>query len=515
MSIFTSVDRTDRNQALPNIEKILERPLKVGSPEQECVKNVYARISNGTYSLSQLVNQVEKENKASSQGFSNPDYQHLHKKKTSILLLREGIKAKEQYYKSHPTLKKISNIFQKIFSMFGISTQIERATELKIKLESEINVQRRGVLSEYTSKAKTSTPGTASGASAKKGKGAEKDIYLKPGTLTKTKGKEHLLETEDGTTYVFKKKSQGKGEKGAAKQVVGLGRRLHKDLDRDSQFKGDEVIVLQLTDVFLVDHLMRKGAREVPIDDRDLSGLESLKREMILQNKLRGKSERFYPKIHDIVRTEKGIYVVVERFDGDLTKKAASSEKEKLIVARDLVKGLKRLHDSKVYHRDIKPENVFLEFDKKTNKVERAVIADFGEACTSQEKDKIKNRSGTSAYGSFRYHHEKVDASTFTSKDLELNDKAALGMTLYEKVVGKSVETKEKNKREQLKRVNELNPKTKMETILEYAPKPENMNSLEGISWQLMFEPEKISLAEAEKKLDKLYRAETFKIALE
>lgn len=65
------------------------------------------------------------------------------------------------------------------------------------------------------------------------------------------------------------------------------------------------------------------------------------------------------------------------------------SFKEKVKIIKDLLTGLKGLHDTDLVHRDIKRDNVFV--DKQANEV-KAVIADLGQGCSKKEaKGKIPN----------------------------------------------------------------------------------------------------------------------------
>jgi serine/threonine protein kinase len=65
------------------------------------------------------------------------------------------------------------------------------------------------------------------------------------------------------------------------------------------------------------------------------------------------------------------------------------SFQDKVKIAKDLITGLKGLHETNLVHRDIKRENIFV--DKKGSDV-KAVIADLGQGCSTKEaKGKIPN----------------------------------------------------------------------------------------------------------------------------
>lgn len=78
----------------------------------------------------------------------------------------------------------------------------------------------------------------------------------------------------------------------------------------------------------------------------------------------------------EVITHNKGVFCVMEYLEGgtlrNLLKNGPVSEQEGTRILRELLLGLKDIHESGLVHRDIKPENIFFTKNKKVK------IGDFG-----------------------------------------------------------------------------------------------------------------------------------------
>ncbi len=88
-------------------------------------------------------------------------------------------------------------------------------------------------------------------------------------------------------------------------------------------------------------------------------------------------------RIHEIIETEDGDFLVLELIEGESLKAASKEELEyefKLYVAERIAEALVAAHDKGIAHRDLKPENVMLADDGGVK------VLDFGLAYTVDEQ---------------------------------------------------------------------------------------------------------------------------------
>lgn len=115
----------------------------------------------------------------------------------------------------------------------------------------------------------------------------------------------------------------------------------------------------------------------------------------ILKNIKAIRSAEGLAPISDIKEVDGKIEITEPIYDDGNLREALSeglSEKEKLCIARDIIKGLKSLDSHNIAHLDIKPENILLKRDFQGNVI-GALISDF-HACTSYEELKKSKSHG-------------------------------------------------------------------------------------------------------------------------
>ncbi|KAF3661986.1 Cell division control protein 2 -like protein [Capsicum annuum] len=82
-------------------------------------------------------------------------------------------------------------------------------------------------------------------------------------------------------------------------------------------------------------------------------------------------------RLHDVVHSEKRLYLVFEYLDLDLKKHMDScpefSKDQRLMFLYQILRGIAYCHSHRVLHRDLKPQNLLI--DRRTNALK---LADFG-----------------------------------------------------------------------------------------------------------------------------------------
>lgn len=111
-------------------------------------------------------------------------------------------------------------------------------------------------------------------------------------------------------------------------------------------------------------------------------------------------------KLYDIYETRDSLYMVMELLRGgevfdSIIKKGTYSEKEAATVMRQVVQGVKYLHDHGITHRDLKPENIIYEKDPYKNPGALVKITDLGLAKylgNDESSGMMKTACGTPGY---------------------------------------------------------------------------------------------------------------------
>jgi serine/threonine protein kinase len=118
---------------------------------------------------------------------------------------------------------------------------------------------------------------------------------------------------------------------------------------------------------------------------------------------------------------------------------------DKLVIALQLIGGLKYLHEKNIYHRDIKPENIMIKFDHANSKLIAKYI-DFTFSCHKDFTcDQSPSHLGTAVYMSPEYLRDRRSSKSARLPDQERislyksNDLWALGATLYFLFTGKEI----------------------------------------------------------------------------
>lgn len=169
-----------------------------------------------------------------------------------------------------------------------------------------------------------------------------------------------------------------------------------------------------------------------------------------------GRLDGIPPAFHavfNVTAPEKTGYIA-ERCFGDLTKMFRRNGKTKVNIAIQLLKGLENLSRLELVHYDIKPENILV---KKNGNQVRAYFADFGGAIRYEGGYKVNNGKATytPAYQSTDFSRDQREifytAGYKNSPDLQeqrmeilkKNDRLALGLTLYELFLGRTIDTRQ------------------------------------------------------------------------
>ncbi len=124
--------------------------------------------------------------------------------------------------------------------------------------------------------------------------------------------------------------------------------------------------------------------------------------EIELHKKLRGIDGIL--QIKDALVEGNKIYIITEFMNqGDLKKvflaKKSLTMKEKLKIALQIGWGLMNMHELKIVHRDLKPENILISLDPgEAQRIVRACIGDLGSACSLDQEDLLKMRTGSCGY---------------------------------------------------------------------------------------------------------------------
>ena len=101
-------------------------------------------------------------------------------------------------------------------------------------------------------------------------------------------------------------------------------------------------------------------------------------------------------KLVEAIKINNMVYIITEYYNGktlnDYLKEETFSEKLVQILMKQIIKGIKYLHNKNIFHRDIKLENILLHFENEEdlNNLSKKIvkIIDFGFA--KELKKKIK-----------------------------------------------------------------------------------------------------------------------------
>ena len=100
--------------------------------------------------------------------------------------------------------------------------------------------------------------------------------------------------------------------------------------------------------------------------------------------------------------TQSHIFIVMELMaDGDLANfdlQDALTGNQIATIINQLLQAIKYLHSMGIIHRDIKPDNILIEKSKKTQKITRIKLTDFGFAKTLIPGQTLSQCCGTPAF---------------------------------------------------------------------------------------------------------------------
>mmetsp|Transcript_25956 Transcript_25956/g.28860 ORF Transcript_25956/g.28860 Transcript_25956/m.28860 type:complete len:354 (-) Transcript_25956:1066-2127(-) len=124
--------------------------------------------------------------------------------------------------------------------------------------------------------------------------------------------------------------------------------------------------------------------------------IKLLKREVDIMKRVEHKN---ILKLHEIYESDTTVYIVMELIDGDelfdrIVDRGYYSEKNAVVIIKQLLEAVKYLHDNGIAHRDLKPENLLCSGSGDTEVVK---LADFGLSKIFDEED-LRTSCGTPGY---------------------------------------------------------------------------------------------------------------------
>lgn len=105
-------------------------------------------------------------------------------------------------------------------------------------------------------------------------------------------------------------------------------------------------------------------------------------------------------KTHEYFKDDEYFYLVGDLYSGgelfdEIVRRTKFTEKQSILMMRQILSGIAYMHEKGVVHRDLKPENILLEKEKQLDSIK---IIDFGLAAYFDVKDHLKDKTGTAYY---------------------------------------------------------------------------------------------------------------------
>ena len=142
-------------------------------------------------------------------------------------------------------------------------------------------------------------------------------------------------------------------------------------------------------------------------------------------------------KLDCVYESENSYYMIFELFSGGnlreyVKEKGAFSEFEAASILKNIMEGVKYLHDKNIMHRDIKPENILFRNTNKITDKSQVVLADFGLATSNDVPQYIYPKWGTPGFVA-----PEIYAISHSNEHYSLKcDLYSLGITLYYMLTG-------------------------------------------------------------------------------
>jgi len=145
------------------------------------------------------------------------------------------------------------------------------------------------------------------------------------------------------------------------------------------------------------------------------------------------------------------VWTIERKYDGDLyatmevdpatgRPRIELTHEEKLEVARQMIDGLRRIHETGIIHRDIKPDNILLRFvgTPEGGRRVQVVVSDLGLAAHKTNKVACRRFCGTLGYISPEYYDAGAshDKRAIMRATTEAIDWFAMGLTLRQLFCG-------------------------------------------------------------------------------
>lgn len=122
------------------------------------------------------------------------------------------------------------------------------------------------------------------------------------------------------------------------------------------------------------------------------------------------------------------------------------NEKDKLIVAIGIIKGVLNLHSREIIHRDLKPENIFLDSVQGVKGEEiQAIVGDLGISCRMEDYHDRRSYAGTPYYSPPEALSDSYIFAKFSDDDWAVGiilSELFLGLAPYKKI-NPNIETQE------------------------------------------------------------------------
>lgn len=187
---------------------------------------------------------------------------------------------------------------------------------------------------------------------------------------------------------------------------------------------------------------------------------------------------------YDVIKHNEVIYIILEYCDsGDLKQLIKNPIKEKYVhyYFKQLVNGLKYLHNKKILHRDIKPKNILLTNNKRVLK-----ICDFGLAKNNEDDHLCKTVCGSPLYMA----PEMIKSSGLYNNQIDL---WSTGLILYELIYGfhpfhycKNINDLKANQEIDIPPKVNTNPDISYDCIILLKKLLEN-DAIHRLSWHMLF----------------------------
>ena len=142
-------------------------------------------------------------------------------------------------------------------------------------------------------------------------------------------------------------------------------------------------------------------------------------------------------KLDSVFETKNSYYLIFELFSGGnlreyVKEKGVFTESQASFVLKNILEGVKYLHNKNIMHRDIKPDNILFRTSNIFSDNNQIVLADFGLATSNDVPQYLYPKCGTPGFVA-----PEIYAVTHFTDHYGLNcDLYSIGVTLYFMLTG-------------------------------------------------------------------------------